>query len=140
MEQAKIEHFKTSKANGKESAGITFDELCELEPGLKKLYRFAGMIGRRRGRPFCANALWYEWFKPELEQLVGWGRKPSRGGKIKVVSFAEFIKMDFKNEDRSKPNPANCCKDPRLKTPEAYDIAYSTIYDRLPDCRGCRCL
>jgi hypothetical protein len=27
-----------------------------------------------------------------------------------------------------------------LKTPQAYDVAYKTLYEALPDCKGCGCL
>lgn len=30
--------------------------------------------------------------------------------------------------------------DPYLSTSDAYDLAYQTIYNALPDCRGCICL
>ena len=30
-------------------------------------------------------------------------------------------------------------KDLRLKSSEAYDVAYGTIYKALPDCRNCAC-
>jgi len=30
-------------------------------------------------------------------------------------------------------------RDPELATSEAYDLAYETIYDALPDCRNCSC-
>lgn len=30
--------------------------------------------------------------------------------------------------------------DERLRTSEAYDVAYEHLYNLLPDCRGCLCL
>jgi hypothetical protein len=85
---------------------MTFEELCELEPGLLTLYRRAkGVKDDRRKRSFCANAVWYGRFKPVLCRLVGWE-----------------------------------ARNPTLRTSEAYDLAYDTIYAALPDCRNCFCL
>ncbi len=32
------------------------------------------------------------------------------------------------------------CGNPEIATPEAWDLAYSTIYEALPPCRDCLCL
>jgi hypothetical protein len=87
---------------------MTFDELCEREPALRRLYDAARAERRkRRGKHYCANAVWYVRLKPRLLWLVGWQR-PDR--------------------------------DPVLGSADAYDVAYDTIYDALPDCKDCGCL
>lgn len=129
---------------------ITFDEICELEPELYNLYRMASMIGRKRNKPFCANTIWYDIFRPRLKKLVGWSRVATP-----EVDFAEELKkhthrlseIDLRNlPPRQKiankitcSNPASRCKDEILWSSEAYDIAYHAIYKALPDCRGCGC-
>ena len=47
----------------------------KIEPELGYLERHINQIGRKRGQPFCANSLWYSYFKPELCELVGFGAK-----------------------------------------------------------------
>jgi hypothetical protein len=51
---------------------VTFDEMKQLEPELGRLERHIEQIGRKRGKPFCANGLWYFYFKPAMCQLVGY--------------------------------------------------------------------
>ena len=125
---------------------ITFDEICTLEPELRRLHNMAKMIGRRRGKSFCANRIWYDLLKPRLVTLVGWGR---------VASLPESLEDCYTFMDRDDimnlPDPpkrsdmlqvmnmASDSTDSRLWTPEAYELAYETIYSALPDCRGCTC-
>lgn len=90
---------------------LTWGALCQLEPRLLELEKRCRSYKRKRGEPFCANAVWYghgkhTGIKPVLVQLVGWGAK-------------------------SAPAP--------LPTEEAYDLAYEYLYALLPDCRDCLC-
>ncbi|RJQ27696.1 hypothetical protein C4565_04925 [Candidatus Parcubacteria bacterium] len=122
---------------------ITFDEICKAEPGIKELFHLAGMIGKRRGKHFCANAIWYSLFKPMLYQLVGWGRTDERRRaeqKAKEIGQegAEFLKTE---EDGIRMvttvGPGHKkFKDSRLETSAAYDVAYHTIYEQLPNCKA----
>lgn len=32
------------------------------------------------------------------------------------------------------------CRNPEIRTQEAWDLAYETIYEALPPCRDCLCL
>jgi len=121
-------------------ARITFEEICDLEPAIRRAYRLAKMIGRRRGQPFCANALWYDFFKPIVHHVVGYHRRPSEIGEIQDhLSLDELIHMDEAGELREPAFPeitigTSQSLDSRLKTAMAYDLAYRTIYEALPDC------
>lgn len=90
---------------------IKFRELCKLEPKLEKLYNKAKAVNRQKPMP-CANEVWY-----------GYGAMPRDGGLRRQV----YKLVGWSREDDPK------C-DSRLKTREAYDVAYETIYKVLPDC------
>jgi hypothetical protein len=82
----------------------TWRELCKLQPGLKKLHNEIRTI-RGDGEYFCANSVWY-------------GYDGNRGFKERLLHLVGFY--------------AKGC-DPRLKTAEAYDVAYEKLYYDLPD-------
>jgi hypothetical protein len=64
-----------------------------------------------RSKTFCANANWYGYSGPGLKEKL-----------------CQLVGWEAKTDD------------PRLKTNEAYDVAYEAIYEALPDCRGrCSC-
>lgn len=133
-----------------------FDYLCEREPRLRTLFDLASMIGRKRGKDFCANFVWYEFIKPELCRLVGHGRKPSPRTDCKQAPIGSPVerlrslrgKVHPSFEDGSPSvvvpvvNHASDEQSDFLMSSMAYDIAYETIYNALPDCRhdnGSRC-
>jgi hypothetical protein len=91
---------------------LTFPELCEMEPRLLDLLAEAHSHHNNHDEVFCANAVWYGYpgYKPGI-----------RARMCRLVGiFAE--------------------KAGDLRPPEAYDLAYQTIYKALPDCRGnCIC-
>lgn len=90
---------------------LTFSQLCELEPRLLALFNEAKSIKDNRRKPsFCANRIWYAWGGLRERMTPLVGYAVKRRG-----------------------------GDPRLATSRAYDIAYHTIYDALPDCRNCVC-
>jgi hypothetical protein len=98
-----------------EQAPLTFEQLCELEPRLLDLLNEARAIkDNRRKRSFCANQVWYGW-------------RGHEGFKPRLLDLVGF---------RRKHDGS----DPRLATSRAYDVAYHTIYDALPDCRNCACV
>ena len=128
---------------------LTFDELCEAEPELRRLYMLASMIGRKRGKDFCANFVWYEFIKPELCAVVGRNRTarpmPDKTQNpfdnpvdiLKALSpkGEDMVDRGKENKFITDYNKASYCKDPILWSSRAYDIAYETIYNALPDCR-----
>lgn len=84
---------------------MDWNNLVHLEPRLEGLHNQILQcreenINKER---FCANAVWYRQFKPQLVKLVGW--------------------------DRIYDGPGELC------STEAYDTAYETLYDLLPDCK-----
>ncbi len=120
---------------------MTFNQLCELEPELKRLHHLAGMIrDDENGKYFCANDVWYSLFKPKLYNLVGWGREHSKQQRKRErerfeIENPELSKCFIQGPEMPKPEGIEI-----LDTCEAYDCAYHTIYDQLPNCRNCGCM
>jgi hypothetical protein len=93
---------------------LTWELLKRLEPRLAELYEKARSIKDDHSRlAFCANWHWY-----------GLGEHWPGGLSAQVSRLVGW----------SAKHP-----DPRLHTSAAYDIAYHTIYNALPDCRNCCC-
>jgi hypothetical protein len=87
----------------------TWRQLVAAEPRLARLLREARAVDGSAD-DFCANSVWYGYDGPlSLRERVS-----------RLVGW-----------DR-KPHPL-------LGTEDAYDVAYDTIYDALPDCRDCGC-
>jgi hypothetical protein len=92
----------------------SWQELVAIEPRLELLLKRAKQHkDDRRRRYFCANEVWY-----------GYGPYYGLGLKGVLVRLVGF-------------NAGQ--RHPRLITPEAYDVAYDTVYDALPYCRNCSC-
>jgi hypothetical protein len=100
---------------------LTFARLCEMEPRLLSLLADvrARCAGRSRKRNWCANSAWYGYgpfraersLKEQLTRLIGWHRVAGDG-----------------------PHEG------ALRSSEAYQIAYESLYNALPGCRACACL
>lgn len=53
---------------------LTWEKIIKAEPRVKSLYQLIGSVRDDPDREwFCANDLWYEYFKPIVHSLVGWG-------------------------------------------------------------------
>lgn len=95
-----------------ENDDLTWNQLCELEPGLLDLLAEVKSVKDDKSKPsFCANAVWYgenghTSLKSRMSSLVGW--------------YAKSL-------------------DPRVRSPRAYDLAVDNLYSKLPGCRNCRC-
>jgi hypothetical protein len=94
---------------------LSWERIVEIEPRLRAAEREIMIIAHSdsaspRGKPFCANAIWYGYldpsfsFKARVNRYTGW--------------YAEK---------------------PELRSPAAYHLAYEHLYNLLPDCRGCMC-
>jgi hypothetical protein len=96
---------------GKSNRRLTFRTLARLEPRLRELLAEARSHHNNRGPVFCANAVWYGYpgHRPGLKYHLS-----------RLVGWTAERAGD-------------------VRTSEAYDVAYHTIYQALPDCRG-RCL
>lgn len=91
--------------------GEQFRRLCELEPQLLVLRdEAASYREEKRDDEFCANAVWHGYYGEV-------GIKP------RLVELVGWGRMDGAEE---------------LRTQDAYDAAYSCIYEQLPSC-GPRC-
>lgn len=111
--------------------------LCELEPRLKFLAADLFLVCDDKKKPsFCANNLWCTKFKLRLSLLVGWNAGLIHADEMPPGphDFAEI--HDF----FEKHPPVFAPVDPRLKTEEAYDVAYRFLYEFLPPCRNCSCV
>jgi hypothetical protein len=90
---------------------ISWKQLIALEPRLLELYREAKATRDDKGKSsFCANHAWY-------------GRRGHEGFKHRMCELIGYSRKD----------------DPVLGSKFAYDVAYHTIYNALPDCRNCIC-
>ncbi len=90
---------------------LTWQDLVAREPRLADL-----RIAAERARPtadasFCANAVWY-----------GYGGH--LGLKPRLVRLVGWGAQSH---------------DPVLRSCDAYDLVYQTLYDLLPDCQDCGC-
>jgi hypothetical protein len=91
---------------------LTFGALAKLEPRLRDLLAEARAHHRNRAADFCAVAVWFGYL----------GCGPGLKGKLCRL-------VGWKAEQGGA-----------LRTSEAYDLAYRTVYRALPDCRGrCAC-
>jgi len=90
-----------------------FMKLVEHEPELLKLLEEARSITSRP--KFCANEVWY-----------GYPGSGFQGIKTRLTRLVGFYRESGRH--------------PVLSTSQAYDVAYETIYEALPDCKeGCAC-
>jgi hypothetical protein len=89
-----------------------FQSLCKLEPELLVLFNEARAIkDDKRAEYFCGNAVWYGW-------------EGHNGFKPRVVNLV-----------------GHNAKIKELRGTVAYDVAYQTLLDLLPACRGdCSCM
>lgn len=92
---------------------MDWTEIAKAEPRLLDLYKEAAAIRDDKRKPsFCANAVWY-----------GYGGH--RGLKPRLIYLVGWAR---------RPDESGS-----LGSADAYDVAYQTIYDQLPDCRNCSC-
>lgn len=96
-----------------QSPALSWDDLVQREPRLQTLLDRVERIRADADprRPFCANFHWYGY---------------DDGNGI-VRRLCELVGWGRQPSDA-------------LATREAYDIAYRTLYDQLPDCRSCGCI
>jgi hypothetical protein len=88
---------------------LTWEDIIKIEPKLEELYIKAKSFNEDcdKNKNSCANRVWY-----------GFGGKKSL-----KKEMSKLVGWDCNNE--------------LLNTTSAYDISYHTIYDVLPDCKGC---
>lgn len=93
---------------------LTFRELVKLEPKLGELLKQAQTVKDDGSQEYyCGNAVWY-----------GYDGYP--GFKSSLCALIGFDRLEEGDE--------------RLYSSDAYEIAYQTVYDALPCCRGeCGC-
>lgn len=96
----------------------TFSDLVTLEPALQWLMDDAVAYRKSHGKKktCCANARWY-----------GYGDWKGRGIKERLLELV------------GNASSRRIVKPP-LRSSYAYDLAYDSIYRRLPNCRNCGCL
>ena len=92
--------------------GLTFENLCAIEPRLRELERRVKAVRDDGTASFCANDAWYG--------LRSWHRRGLRNKMAALVGWG--------------------ASNPCLRSSEAYDIAHRTLYEALPDCRSCQCV
>lgn len=92
------------------STAPTFADLVKLEPKLGELLTEAKSYHTSQNPEFCANAAWY-----------GYGGEP--GIKPRLLKLVGW----------ERPGGLHW----PLSTPAAYDVAYDTLFEALPDCGKC---
>ena len=102
-----------------------FDWIGKIEPRLLALCKEIMSIRDGGGPYFCANEWWYWGGDPHSK-----GRKPSLKGRLHGLVGAGRMAcptVDVMNESY-------------LRSSEAYDVVYQSLYSMLPDCRDCACM
>ena len=98
---------------------ISWEELVALEPALQQLLDDIRRVKDDKRRPsFCTNHWWYgrpTWLDEDEDD----------GFRGRLIDLVGYVAM--------RPD------EPRLRTSDAYMIAYDTLYDALPGCRNCGC-
>ena len=96
-----------------EANTLTWQQLVTAEPRLGSLLLEIKAVRDDKTRPsFCANAHWY-------------GYHGSPGFKPRLYRLVGFGAL-------SAPG--------HLRTMDAYDLAYETLFEALPNCRNCNCM
>jgi hypothetical protein len=92
----------------------TFNQLVKLEPKLGELLKQAQAVKDDGSQEYyCGNAVWFGW-----DNYPGFKR-----------SLCALVGWDRLGDG-----------DPVLFSSDSYEVAYKTIYNALPYCRGeCRC-
>lgn len=117
---------------------LTFEQLCEMEPELKNLYKLASMFVGASNPDIAEDWLWYNIFKPALSELIGYGRlaypKTRKPEEIKFISFGELMDKKFPTTAKfiKRRNPASESKDKILWTSIAWDVAVDAIMGQIP--------
>lgn len=109
---------------------ITWEAIVDERPRLGHALYTAQHI-KRRSPGFCANRVWYGILKPIVSREVGWGNKPRCRGHTQLVSEI----LAGKEPEHTDECRAERERQAWLQTPAAYDVAYETIYDALPNCQ-----
>jgi len=73
-----------------------------IEPRLSELFRQAKAIRDPGGEGFCANEIWYEFFKPRLSLLVGWEAEQT------ALGTTEFYDVTYDKIYDVLPNCRHC--------------------------------
>ncbi len=94
---------------------LSWNKLVEIEPELGELLNQIRAIKDDPEKPsFCANWEWY--------------------GVIRTSD------LTFKETMTRLVGWKAVKQDPILRSEQAYNLAYKTLYAALPDCRNCNCL
>ena len=86
---------------------------------------------KRLSPGFCANRIWYGILKPIVSREVGWGNTPRCRGRVELVADI----LAGKEPEHTDECRVEVERQAWLQTPRAYDIAYETIYEALPNCQ-----
>jgi predicted transcriptional regulator with HTH domain len=84
---------------------LTWRELVRREPYLRYLLEAARCQKDDPSKPsYCANYVWYTYFKPQLERYVGWFARVKDG----VVNTSEAYDLAYEKIYNALPNCRNC--------------------------------
>jgi hypothetical protein len=95
------------KQNRRHEYMMTFDELCQHDAHLRALLQEVTKERYRKDSNFCANELWYA--LPRTRGFVG----------------IKFLMQQLVGHGARRVE---------LRTQDAYDVAYHTLYNAMPNC------
>lgn len=107
---------------------VTWPLLVELEPKLGELWMRARLEWAEEPAEYCSVRIWYGYGKDGEKVGLAYS-KDGRGHGLKSL-ICDLVGWSVKHRGGN----------PVLASSEAYDIAYETVLDALPSCRGrCGC-
>lgn len=124
-----------------------FDFYARLEPQLIVL-RDSVRVFRQESESadrVCANAFWFNVFKPQLLKLVGLERPVHGENRSEHVleesgSLADFLNQAIDEKEARERLIAQLPEDMQsLYGSHAYSVCYEAMYEELPDCKNCHC-
>ena len=118
--------------SSRQAESVNWDRLVQSRPLLGNALYLAQHL-QRHSRGFCANRVFYSILKPIVCGNVGWDAEPQ-------CPFSEHIRtvgaiLDGKPIEHTGACRAAWGRSAWLQTTAAYDLAYRTIYEALPNCQ-----
>jgi hypothetical protein len=110
-----------------------WEELLTWRPRLEDILFVATCLQRRKAG-FCANGVWHAVFEPLVEHEVGWNSRKPTCGVLHVYSL-EQLENDEPEGGHTDECRGHWAEQEWLRTSDAYDLAFQTIYRALPNCQ-----
>jgi hypothetical protein len=89
---------------GRDPKQLSFGQVAGMEPMVLELYRQASLVAADGNDSFCANELWYGFFQPRLNKIIGWDREQGPD----VLRSCRAWDVSFKEIYSALPDCRNC--------------------------------